>query len=138
MIDVFGAPRDRAVLARLVASARATLGEAAFVAAEVAGRALPFEQIIDELLAVLEDRELGLAPYLGAGETRQADSLISPRERQVLALVAEGHSNKEIAETLFVSPFTVKSHVASLLSKLDADNRAQLATIAVQRGLLLN
>ena len=54
----------------------------------------------------------------------------------MLALVAEGRSNKEIAEALFVAPSTVKTHVTSLLTKLDADNRAQLATIAAQRGLL--
>ena len=67
---------------------------------------------------------------------QQPDSLISPREREVLALVAEGRSNKEIAEVLFVAPSTIKTHVPSLLTKLDADNRAQLATIAAQRGLL--
>ena len=68
--------------------------------------------------------------------SRQPDSLISPREREVLALVAEGRSNKEIAEVLFIAHSTVKTHVAALLTKLDADNRAQLATIAAQRGLL--
>jgi DNA-binding NarL/FixJ family response regulator len=56
--------------------------------------------------------------------------------RDVLALVVEGRSNKEIAEHLFISLFTVEAHVASLLNKLDADNRAQLAVIAMQRGLL--
>ena len=54
----------------------------------------------------------------------------------MLALVVAGRSNKEIAEALFVSPFTVKAHVASLLTKLDADNRAQLVAIAMQRELL--
>jgi two-component system, NarL family, response regulator LiaR len=54
----------------------------------------------------------------------------------VLALVAEGRSNQEIAEALFVAHSTAKTHVASLLTKLDADNRAQLATIAMQHGLL--
>jgi len=50
--------------------------------------------------------------------------------------VVEGRTNKAIAKAMFVSPNTVKSHAAALLTKLDADNRAQLATIAVQRGLL--
>jgi DNA-binding NarL/FixJ family response regulator len=48
----------------------------------------------------------------------------------VLALVAEGHSNRAIAEALFVSPNTVKTHVASLLRKHDASSRAQLAALA--------
>ncbi len=44
-------------------------------------------------------------------------------------LVAEGRSNKAIAEALFLSPNTIKTHVASLLHKLDADSRAQLAAM---------
>jgi DNA-binding CsgD family transcriptional regulator len=87
-------------------------------------------------MAVLEGAERALAPVLGPGQTRPPDSRISPREREVLALVVAGHSNKGIAEALFVSLPTVKSHVASLLAKLDADNRAHLAVIAMQRGLL--
>ena len=75
---------------------------------------------------------------LGTDQSRQPDGRISPREREVLALVVAGRSNKEIAETLFVSPFTVKAHVASLLNKLDAGNRAQLAIIAMQLGLVAN
>jgi DNA-binding CsgD family transcriptional regulator len=61
---------------------------------------------------------------------------LTAREREVLALVAEGRTNKEIAERLFIAPNTVKTHVAALLTKLDADTRAQLATIAARRGLL--
>jgi DNA-binding NarL/FixJ family response regulator len=57
---------------------------------------------------------------------------LSPREREVLSLVAEGYSNKVIAGKLFVSPNTVKSHVASLLNKLHADSRVELATIATR------
>jgi ATP/maltotriose-dependent transcriptional regulator MalT len=51
----------------------------------------------------------------------------------VLALVAEGRSNKAIAEALFVSPNTVKTHIASLMTKLHADSRAQLAAIAARQ-----
>ncbi len=54
----------------------------------------------------------------------------------MLNLVADGRSNKAIAEVLFVAPSTVKTHVTSLLTKLGADNRAQLAAIATQRQLL--
>ena len=59
---------------------------------------------------------------------------LSPREREVLALVAEGRSNKDIAEALFVSPNTIKTHVASLLNKLDVHTRVQLATIAARQA----
>jgi DNA-binding CsgD family transcriptional regulator len=61
---------------------------------------------------------------------------LSPREREVLALVAQGQTNKEIADGLFVAPSTIKTHVASLLTKLDASSRAHLATIAARRRLL--
>ena len=50
---------------------------------------------------------------------------ISAREEGVLVLLAEGHSNKEIARLLGISPNTVKTHVASLLSKLDSTRRTQ-------------
>jgi DNA-binding NarL/FixJ family response regulator len=60
---------------------------------------------------------------------------LSPREREVLALVAEGQTNKDIASALYVSPNTVKRHVTSLLNKLHASTRVQLATIAARQGL---
>jgi DNA-binding CsgD family transcriptional regulator len=55
---------------------------------------------------------------------------ISKREYEVLELIAAGHSNQEIADKLFVSPSTVKTHVSSLLAKLDAQRRTQ----AIQRA----
>jgi DNA-binding NarL/FixJ family response regulator len=54
----------------------------------------------------------------------------------VLALVAQGQTNKAIAEALFIAPSTVKYHVTSLLTKLDAETRTQLVAIATERGLL--
>jgi DNA-binding NarL/FixJ family response regulator len=62
--------------------------------------------------------------------------LVSERERQVLRLVAEGYSNKEIARSLAITERTAKFHVTSLLNKLGADNRAQAVALAIQRGLL--
>ena len=57
------------------------------------------------------------------------------REREVLMLVAAGQTNKAIADALYVSPNTVKTHVSSLLHKLQADTRVQLAAIATKHGL---
>jgi DNA-binding NarL/FixJ family response regulator len=54
----------------------------------------------------------------------------------VLALVARGQTNKAIAEALFIAPSTVKYHVTSLLTKLGAETRTQLVTLAAARGLL--
>ncbi len=61
---------------------------------------------------------------------------ISPRECEVISLVALGLTNKEIARLLSITPITVKHHISHLLCKLDADNRLQLAVFAIEHGLL--
>ena len=61
---------------------------------------------------------------------------ISPREREVLALLAQGQSNQEIADALVVTVETVKRHVSSLLSKLGVENRTQAAMRVRSIGLL--
>jgi DNA-binding NarL/FixJ family response regulator len=60
---------------------------------------------------------------------------LSPREHEVLRLLARGCDNAQIAEQLFLSQSTVKSHVSHLLVKLGVDNRVQAATFAVRNGL---
>ncbi|NUK11570.1 response regulator transcription factor [Streptomyces lunaelactis] len=61
---------------------------------------------------------------------------LTVREREVLVLVAGGHSNDEIAERLEVSPLTVKTHVNRAMAKLGARDRAQLVVIAYESGLV--
>ncbi len=61
---------------------------------------------------------------------------LTSRERQVLALLAEGLSNKEIAERLTLSPGTVRLHVSNVLTKLRAPNRTTAALMAVKHGLV--
>jgi DNA-binding NarL/FixJ family response regulator len=61
---------------------------------------------------------------------------VTAREREVLRLIADGLASKQIALALNISERTVKFHTASLLRKLDADNRAQAVAQAAQRGLL--
>jgi DNA-binding NarL/FixJ family response regulator len=61
---------------------------------------------------------------------------LSAREREVLIEVASGWSNTEIGERLYISAFTAKAHVSSLLTKLGARGRAQLVMIAYETGLL--
>ncbi len=61
---------------------------------------------------------------------------LSDREREVLVLLAHGHSNREIAERLVLAEGTVKNHVSNILGKLQAENRTQAADIARRYGLV--
>jgi DNA-binding NarL/FixJ family response regulator len=64
-----------------------------------------------------------------------AFSVLTPREREVLQLLAEGNSTKQIGRRLFISPKTVESHRLRIMDKLDFDNVAQLTKYAIQEGL---
>ena len=61
---------------------------------------------------------------------------LSERQREIISLVVDGMSNREIASTLIITENTVKVHLRNILEKLDLRNRHQLAAIAVQRGLV--
>jgi DNA-binding CsgD family transcriptional regulator len=63
-------------------------------------------------------------------------SVLTDREREVLARVAAGMSNDEIAAILFMSPLTAKTHVNRMMAKLGARDRAQLVVIAYETGLV--
>jgi DNA-binding NarL/FixJ family response regulator len=65
-----------------------------------------------------------------------AEDELSPREIQVLRLIASGNANKLIADQLSISEETVKSHVTNILSKLGANDRTHAVTIALKRGIL--
>jgi two-component system, NarL family, response regulator NreC len=75
--------------------------------------------------------------YLRPGEGDQggAFSLLSRREREVLQLLAEGKSTKQIGAVLHISPKTVEAHRVRVMEKLDIDNVAQLTKYAIQEGL---
>ena len=60
---------------------------------------------------------------------------LTPREREVVGLVGQGMSNEEIAEALFLSPLTAKTHVSRAMTKLHARDRAQLVVLALKTGL---
>jgi DNA-binding NarL/FixJ family response regulator len=77
-----------------------------------------------------------LAAEDGDGAAERDDHL-TPREREVLALVGQGLSNAEIAERLVLSPLTAKTHVARLFTKLTARDRAQLVVLAYETGLVV-
>jgi DNA-binding CsgD family transcriptional regulator len=124
------APADQVWHASFLAELRARASEESIAAAYAAGRALSStetiaaaQQLADEISAH------ALAPRARSGR-------LTPREAEVLRLVVEGCSNREIAEVLFISQRTARAHVASILAKLDVPTRAAAASYAVRHHLV--
>ena len=94
----------------------------------------------EELLACIKAVHAGLTLIPPAIAAKLAENIgappLTPRELEVLGLVADGKSNKEVATTLFITEGTVKSHLIAILRKLDAADRTQAVTLALKRGLL--
>jgi DNA-binding NarL/FixJ family response regulator len=89
-----------------------------------------------------EEDPAGLArtPSGGPSEERPERSLLgslTPRELEVLRLLAKGQTNEQISNDLFISPSTVKKHVQHILSKLEVSDRTQAAILAVELGLVI-
>ena len=99
------------------------------VRAVAAGDALLSPRVTRRLIA-----EFALKSKIPEGAAKL--ELLTDREREVMALVAEGLSNDEIAERLVVSPATAKTHVSRAMIKLGARDRAQLVVLAYESGLV--
>lgn len=85
-----------------------------------------------ELTGTLFARLAGTSTSTGTGTSSQ----LTAREREVLQLLVSGGTNREIADVIFVSPRTVKAHLASIFQKLDVHDRTAAAMEAVRRGLV--
>jgi len=92
----------------------------------------------DAALAPSVTRRL-MAQFAGAPATPRRDGAaleaLTPREREILAAIAEGLNNDELAERFFLSPSTIKTHIGRLLHKLGARDRVQLVILAYESGL---
>ena len=97
----------------------------------------PREQLVDAVRAAARG-ETVLAPPLAAKLMRQVrgGDQLTPRELEVLQLVAQGRSNPEIARELFIGEATVKSHLLHVFDKLGVDDRTRAVTVAMERGIL--
>jgi non-specific serine/threonine protein kinase len=131
--DVARAPDQQAAYDRYAAAARQALGDA-FEAEWAAGHALSYDDVFAEALAALAVWA-AMPDALASGDAPPAPDLTS-REREVLALVAEGRTDREIAALHRTSPRTVSVHVGQILAKLGAPTRAAAAATAVRRGLI--
>jgi DNA-binding NarL/FixJ family response regulator len=89
------------------------------------------DSLLQPVIASKLLRQMSQAP-----DAPNALGSVTPRESEVLNLLGQGLQNKEIAAQLGISERTVKFHVGSILSKLNAGNRTEAVTIAVQRGLI--
>jgi DNA-binding NarL/FixJ family response regulator len=105
------------------------LGETAFTVAWTAGQDLSFDKALDEahqvLRAVIATDEPAGLPGIR----------FTPRERDVLRLLADGCSDRQIATALSISPKTAGNHVSHILAKLSVDTRAAAASAAIRQGL---
>jgi DNA-binding NarL/FixJ family response regulator len=135
-------PVERAPYERDMAAVRAQLDEASFAAAWAAGQAMTLEEAIAET----ERISLKTPPAQTAAEvpgqaaqpsSAGADRLgtLTPRERQVLALIAQGATNRAIAEALVIAERTAEIHVSNILAKLGVTSRTQAAAYALAHGL---
>jgi non-specific serine/threonine protein kinase len=136
MRDVTGmnlTPTSQVNYNHALATVRHELDEAAFTAAWEAGRAMRPEAILAEV-----NRETTAGAGTGEGQRTVPPAArfgLTPREREVLRLVALGRTNREIADTLFVSHRTASTHVANILGKLDVASRTEATAWAVREGL---
>jgi DNA-binding NarL/FixJ family response regulator len=94
----------------------------------------------EDLLQVIRNVHSGkkrLHPVIAANlADHLGEENLSPRETEVLQLISEGNSNKEIGNRLFISEETVKGHVKNILGKLGANDRTQAVSIAIRRGII--
>jgi DNA-binding CsgD family transcriptional regulator len=88
------------------------------------------------LVGATEAADVAVVPSAAVSPSADDDVPLTPREREVLALLAEGASNKVIARRLGISVHTAKFHVASLLDKLDAVGRTDAVAHAARRGVI--
>jgi DNA-binding CsgD family transcriptional regulator/tetratricopeptide (TPR) repeat protein len=143
--------RSRRWVEAVMARVKQELGEQAFETNIGLGRRHGFDQIVEESLALtqqvaaapeyqqvdVEDTPADPPPGLGiGGAVDQQDFNLTPREREVLRLLARGFSDKAIADALFISPRTAMTHVANILGKLGVNRRAAASNVAIRAGLI--
>jgi DNA-binding NarL/FixJ family response regulator len=97
---------------------------------------MPYQTLVEALQRVHAGRRFLPLPVTRALAARTPDSELSSRELEVLRLLVGGNSNKDIANVLGITEATVKSHVSTILIRLNVSDRTQAVVTAIQRGLV--
>jgi DNA-binding NarL/FixJ family response regulator len=99
-------------------------------------KSMPPKVLVEGIRQVNAGRKC-IAPDLAAKLAEHlGEEALTPREKDVLQLIAGGNRNRDIAEQLFISEETVKVHIKHIMEKLDASDRTQAVAIAVRRGII--
>lgn len=137
--------RSRLEINELLTELVAEMGETGFTAAFETGKRQPLETAVEEAIqlardiSAAEDERLArkaAANNVNSGDAAAEELGLTPREREVLVLLAQGLSDKEIADGLFISPRTAMTHVGNILAKLGVNKRTLAASVAVRKGLV--
>jgi ATP/maltotriose-dependent transcriptional regulator MalT len=127
-------PVERIAARRLEAALRADISTVGLAAAWLGGRVMSLEQATRLGTRLLD--EIGSRTVSAAATTVDAGPRLTPRERQVAVLIAQGWTNRQIAEELVIAQRTVDTHVERILAKLGFSARAQVGAWAATEGLL--
>jgi DNA-binding NarL/FixJ family response regulator len=125
----------RADYNQAVATARVQMGEAAFATTWAEGRAMSLAQAIDEAQRVMGSKRASESPT-PVPPSPVAFAGLTPREIEVLRLVAQGLTNAQVAERLVITPRTVNVHLTSIYSKLQVTSRTAATRYAIEHNLI--
>jgi predicted ATPase/DNA-binding NarL/FixJ family response regulator len=131
MTGIMSHPLDRSLLDKAQSDLREMLGDAAYVAAWEQARTRSLAEAVAEALAVTPASTSAHIPEAQGGLRHG----LTPRETEVLRLIAAGRSNNEIATELFISVRTVERHITNLYTKIDARGKADATAWALRHGL---
>jgi DNA-binding CsgD family transcriptional regulator len=128
---------DRADFEMAAAADRAALGNDAFANVWQAGEEASLDAILDEAAVLLDDlSDVGGERGRSSGGQSLSGGILSPREIEVLRLLATGASTQAIADALFISHATARTHVTNILRKLEVSSRGAAVAYAYQHGLV--
>jgi len=129
-------PKEREHHVRTAILARGALGDATFDAAVAEGRALTFDGVVAAGLAVAQAAVASSEAGSATPQAASGQGGLTHRELEVLRLLVDGGTDRQIATALFISPKTAGHHVAHILAKFGVDSRTAATAFALRQGLV--